>query len=72
MSMSGACIWCGLDHGKVCPFVKAFEFGVGGVPTEVPGVTVTRVEYMTPNDRHLAQRAATGSDEADYPKLKGL
>lgn len=39
------CRWCGHNHGEMlCPHVKAFEFAEDGV-------RVTRVEYLTPNDR---------------------
>ena len=37
------CRWCSHIHGDICPHVKALEFAEDGV-------TVTRVEFMTPND----------------------
>ena len=38
------CRWCGEMHSKgICPKVKAIEF-------EGDGVTVKRVEFMTPRD----------------------
>lgn len=38
------CRWCGHTHGDLCPQVKALEFAEDGV-------RVTRVEFITPNDR---------------------
>jgi len=42
--MSTECRWCGETHVKgVCPKVKSIEFADDGV-------TVKRVEFMTPRD----------------------
>lgn len=42
------CRWCGHNHGEMlCPHVKAFEFEYQENGTS----RVTRVEYLTPNDR---------------------
>jgi len=38
------CRWCSHFHGDICPHVKALEFAEDGV-------TVIRVEFLTPNDR---------------------
>ena len=51
-----ACRWCGLFHGKICPFVKALEF-------DEDGVNIIRVEFFPP-------ASATSPVDADYPKKK--
>lgn len=57
----------------MCPSVKAFEFGSGGIPTGeksdiANGVTITRVEFMTPND-YSSLVGKEPQQEADYPRL---
>lgn len=57
---SESCRWCGILHGKLCPYVKALEFSSNR--------EVTRVEFLTPAD--FARPADTDkSAMTDYPKL---
>ena len=37
------CRWCNQAHGPKCPLVKAIEF-------HEDGITVKRVEFLTPSD----------------------
>ena len=67
--LPGTCRWCGLLHpaaGRLCPYVKAFEFAEDGE-------RVTRVEFLTPADYPAMKNpdpAAAGEGSAEsYPKL---
>jgi hypothetical protein len=40
------CRWCGMYHGSLCPAVKSIEY-------QADGVTVHRVEFLTPKDRQV-------------------
>ena len=55
------CQWCGETHDRLCPYVKAVEFFVGG--------TVRRVEFLTPVD-FPAKRTTTDEPRDDYPKYR--
>jgi hypothetical protein len=59
------CRWCGEAHGKLCPWVKAYEYD------SLTGLIVTRVEFLTPADYGLKTSAADGVSitEPEYPKL---
>jgi len=49
------CRFCGMSHGLRCPSVKAIEYFSDGV-------TVKRVEYMTPSDFHAPLAAPVYPD----------
>ena len=55
------CDWCGEQHGKLCPFVKAFNLDPAG--------NITRVEFVTMADMAVRPRADDSEPEAEYPKL---
>jgi hypothetical protein len=63
MSTAGetACRWCGDHHGIRCPWVKALEFD------PVTGLTVTRVEFLVPND--YAPRPKAEEPQEEYERL---
>jgi hypothetical protein len=60
-----ACRWCGEDHGKRCPWVKAFEFSSGDD-------RVTRVEFLTPADFGPQRQEPAAEEPATYDKLKPM
>lgn len=53
------CRWCGATHGKICPYVKAFEFGATG--------EITRVEFLTPAD--YPPLKVDPADQQEYDRL---
>jgi hypothetical protein len=58
------CRWCGERHGKLCPWVKAIELR--------PDDTVSRVEFLTPNDYDAGRHeppADPAPEQPDYPRL---
>lgn len=54
------CRWCGDEHGKLCPYVKALNFD----PTTR---VITRVEFLTPAD--YGKAVAELPPETEYPRL---
>jgi hypothetical protein len=61
------CQWCGGDHDKLCPFIKALEFGPGGVDTLFG--PVTRIEFLTHADFKAQPAQDARQAVEDYPKL---
>ncbi len=60
------CEWCGHIHGRLCPYVKAFEFRIN----ESGERQVARVEFLTPADYPANKVSATGATVGeDYPRL---
>lgn len=57
------CRWCGDQHGKICPWVKALEFD------DPSGLVVRRVEFFSPVEM-FGKPEPVAPPEGDYPKAR--
>lgn len=60
----GGCRWCGANHGKLCPWVKAIEYGHPDYPQRT-----TRVEFFTPVELGVVRHRGEEAETAPYARL---